>query len=259
MTKMQENTDHHLDRTSEEIIADCMVISALESTELALECGLRKDQIIISCKVVAAARPDRRLSRRCPRTDGSAAPPRADRSGHGDQGPGLVGIRHGHPAQRGHRRHHSRVAHPEPRGDRREEVYAACELLQSLGLRIVRTERHGVPGVRPNDEHDVPGAGGADAGLHPRTLAAVEAAVRGRRSHEPRRHGLRRQWPGESKAANIGISLPGTGEAPNCPVYIDGEHVTTLRGTYDELSVAFRKLVDDYVETHYQKKTQPTS
>ena len=42
--------------------------------------------------------------------------------------------------------------------------------------------------------------------------------------------------PGESKAANIGISLPGTGEAPNCPIYIDGEHVTTLRGTYEELS-----------------------
>ena len=42
--------------------------------------------------------------------------------------------------------------------------------------------------------------------------------------------------PGESKAANIGISLPGTGEAPNCPVYIDGEHFTTLRGTYEELA-----------------------
>ena len=50
--------------------------------------------------------------------------------------------------------------------------------------------------------------------------------------------------PGESKAANIGISLPGTGEAPNCPVYIDGEHYTTLRGNYDELATAFRELVD---------------
>jgi len=59
--------------------------------------------------------------------------------------------------------------------------------------------------------------------------------------------------PGESKAANIGISLPGTGEAPNCPVYIDGEHVTTLRGSYEELAAAFQKLVDDYVESKYQK------
>ena len=60
--------------------------------------------------------------------------------------------------------------------------------------------------------------------------------------------------PGESKAANIGISLPGTGEAPTCPVYIDGQHATTLRGTYDELSHAFRALVDDYVATKYPRK-----
>jgi (E)-4-hydroxy-3-methylbut-2-enyl-diphosphate synthase len=61
--------------------------------------------------------------------------------------------------------------------------------------------------------------------------------------------------PGESKAANIGISLPGTGEAPRCPVYIDGQKVVTLAGTYDELAAAFKKLLDDYVATKYPKKT----
>jgi (E)-4-hydroxy-3-methylbut-2-enyl-diphosphate synthase len=61
--------------------------------------------------------------------------------------------------------------------------------------------------------------------------------------------------PGESKAANIGISLPGTGEAPNCPIYIDGAHVTTLRGTHDELADAFERLVDDYVATRYARKS----
>jgi len=60
--------------------------------------------------------------------------------------------------------------------------------------------------------------------------------------------------PGESKAASIGISLPGTGEEPSCPVYIDGHHVTTLRGTYDELAAEFQRLVDTYVETTYVKK-----
>jgi (E)-4-hydroxy-3-methylbut-2-enyl-diphosphate synthase len=59
--------------------------------------------------------------------------------------------------------------------------------------------------------------------------------------------------PGESKAANIGISLPGTGESPNCPVFIDGRHATTLRGTPDELAVAFERLIDDYVERTYQR------
>ena len=56
--------------------------------------------------------------------------------------------------------------------------------------------------------------------------------------------------PGESKAANIGISLPGTGEAPNCPVFIDGQHVKTLRGTYDELAARFQRLVDEYVRQY---------
>jgi (E)-4-hydroxy-3-methylbut-2-enyl-diphosphate synthase len=60
--------------------------------------------------------------------------------------------------------------------------------------------------------------------------------------------------PGESKAASIGISLPGTGEAPNCPIYIDGEHVTTLRGTYEELAGAFQRLVDDYVVRKYTRR-----
>jgi (E)-4-hydroxy-3-methylbut-2-enyl-diphosphate synthase len=57
--------------------------------------------------------------------------------------------------------------------------------------------------------------------------------------------------PGESKAASIGISLPGTGESPNCPVFIDGQHATSLRGTYDELATAFQSLIDDYVVKTY--------
>ena len=60
--------------------------------------------------------------------------------------------------------------------------------------------------------------------------------------------------PGESKAANIGISLPGTGEAPSCPVYVDGQKFTTLRGSYAELDSAFRRLIDDYVSTKYPRR-----
>ena len=65
--------------------------------------------------------------------------------------------------------------------------------------------------------------------------------------------------PGESKAANIGISLPGTGEEPSCPIYIDGQHVKTLRGTYDELAAEFRQIVDDYVATKYAKRSNEPS
>ena len=61
--------------------------------------------------------------------------------------------------------------------------------------------------------------------------------------------------PGESKAANIGISLPGTGEALTCPIFIDGLHATTLRGSYEELAAEFQRLVDDYVSTRYAIKS----
>jgi len=60
--------------------------------------------------------------------------------------------------------------------------------------------------------------------------------------------------PGESKAANIGISLPGTGEAPTCPVFVDGQHYTTLRAPTTSCQTLFRALVDDYVATKYPRK-----
>ena len=82
----------------------------------------------------------------------------------------------------------------------------------------------------------------------------MEDPIRGRRGDDRRRDGLRGQRAGESKAANIGISLPGTGEEPTCPVYIDGRHATTLRGSHDELAETFRQLVDDYIDEKYAKK-----
>ena len=80
---------------------------------------------------------------------------------------------------------------------------------------------------------------GTHAGVEGMTVAVMGCVVNG---------------PGESKAASIGISLPGTGEAPNCPVFIDGEHVTSLRGTYDELAIAFQQLIDDYVQRKYPRQ-----
>ena len=76
MAKMQENTDRNLGKDSDDIINECMVLSAIQSTELAIETGLRKDQIIISCKVSRPRAPDRRLSR-AGEADRSAAAPRA--------------------------------------------------------------------------------------------------------------------------------------------------------------------------------------
>jgi (E)-4-hydroxy-3-methylbut-2-enyl-diphosphate synthase len=253
VTKMQENTDRELGRTSEEIINECMVLSAVESTALALDSGLRRDQIIISCKT---SRPRdlisvyRELARR---TDQPL------HLGLTEAGMGLKGLVWSASAM-GVLLHEGigdtvRVSlTPRPGGDRREEVYAACELLQALGLRSFSPSVTACPGcgrttsttfqelaerIQGYVREKMPEWKTRFEGVETMTLAVMGCVVNG---------------PGESKAASIGISLPGTGEAPNCPVYIDGEHVTTLRGTYDELAAAFQQLVDSYIETRYKPR-----
>src|SRR6186713_673760 len=145
VAKMQENTDRSLGRTSEEILNECMVISALQSTELALESGLRKNQIIISCKV---SRPRdliaiyRDLARK---TDQPL------HLGLTEAGMGMKGLVWSSSAMAillnegiGDTIRISLT--PRPGGDRREEVYAACELLQALGLRAFAPSITACPG-----------------------------------------------------------------------------------------------------------------
>jgi (E)-4-hydroxy-3-methylbut-2-enyl-diphosphate synthase len=254
LAKMQENTDRDLGRSSEDIINECMVLSALQSTELALESGLRKDQIIISCKT---SRPRdliavyRDLARK---TDQPL------HLGLTEAGMGIKGLIWSASAM-GVLLNEGigdtiRVSlTPRPGGDRRDEVYAACELLQSLGLRSF------APSVTA-----CPGCGRTTSSTFQELAERTQDYIRERMPHWKTQHegveamtlavmGCVVNGPGESKAASIGISLPGTGEAPNCPVYIDGQHHTTLRGTYDELATAFRALVDNYVETRYPRKS----
>jgi len=253
MRKMQENTDRDRGLSSEEIINECMVISAVESTELALQCGLRPEQIIISCKV---SRPlnlitvYRELARR------TRQPLHL---GLTEAGMGLKGTVWSSAAL-GVLLHEGigdtiRISlTPRPGGDRREEVYACMELLQALGLRTFAPSVTACPGcgrttsttfqelaesIQTYVREKMPEWKAQREGVESLTLAVMGCIVNG---------------PGESKAANIGISLPGTGEAPRCPVYIDGQKFTTLEGTYEELSAAFRALIDDYVATKYSPR-----
>ena len=248
--KMQENTDRDLGKTSEEIINECMVLSALQSTELALESGLRKDQIIISCKT---SRPRDLIAvyrELASRTD---QPLHLGLTEAGMGAKGLVwsASAMGILLNEGIGDTIRMSLTPRPGGDRRDEVYAACELLQALGLRSFSPSVTACPGCGRTTSSTfqelaertqeyirsrMPEWKAAREGVETMTLAVMGCVVNG---------------PGESKAANIGISLPGTGEAPNCPVFIDGEHYTTLRGTYEELAAEFRALVDRYVESTY--------
>jgi (E)-4-hydroxy-3-methylbut-2-enyl-diphosphate synthase len=257
MQKMQENTDKNLGKESEEIINDCMVLSALHSTELALECGLRNDQIIISCKT---SRPRDLIT---VYRDLSAKTQQPLHLGLTEAGMGMKGLVWS-AASLGVMLYEGigdtiRISlTPRPGGDRREEVYACCELLQALGLRSFAPSVTACPGCgrttsstfqelaeRTQDyiRAMMPTWKTQYEGVETMTLAVMGCIVNG---------------PGESKAANIGISLPGTGEAPRCPVYIDGQKDVTLEGTYDELAAAFQELVDDYVSTKYPRKTAET-
>jgi (E)-4-hydroxy-3-methylbut-2-enyl-diphosphate synthase len=253
MQKMQENTDLNLGKESEQIINECMVLSALQSTELALESGLRNDQIIISCKT---SRPRDLIT---VYRDLSAETDQPLHLGLTEAGMGTKGLVWS-AASLGVLLYDGigdtvRVSlTPRPGGDRREEVYAACELLQSLGLRSFSPSVTACPGcgrttsttfqelaesVQDYIRNMMPIWKTQYDGVEELTLAVMGCIVNG---------------PGESKAANIGISLPGTGEAPRCPVYIDGKKDVTLEGTYAELAVAFQALVDNYIQKKYPRK-----
>ena len=241
LAKMQENTDRDLGRSSEEIINECMVLSAVQSTELAIESGLRKDQIIISCKT---SRPRDLIA---VYRDLAGKTDQPLHLGLTEAGMGIKGLIWSASAM-GVLLNEGigdtiRVSlTPRPGGDRRDEVYAACELLQSLGLRTF------APSVTA-----CPGCGRTTSSTFQELAERTQDYIRERMPHWKTQHegveamtlavmGCVVNGPGESKAASIGISLPGTGEAPNCPVYIDGQHHTTLRGTYEELATAFRDL-----------------
>src|SRR5499427_1809718 len=258
METMQENTDKDLGRTSEEIINECMVLSALQSTDLALQSGLRRDQIIISCKV------SRPLDLIAVYRDLASKTDQPLHLGLTEAGMGTKGLVWSASAMgvllaEGIGDTIRVSLTPRPGGDRREEVYAACELLQALGLRSFS------PSVTA-----CPGCGRTTSSTFQELAERTQGYVRERMPEWKKEYdgvenmtlavmGCVVNGPGESKAANIGISLPGTGEAPTCPVYIDGKHVTTLRGTYDELAAAVQLPVDEYLERTYPRRCSPAA
>jgi (E)-4-hydroxy-3-methylbut-2-enyl-diphosphate synthase len=256
MRKMQENTDRELGRTSEEILNECMVLSAIESTALAIECGLRKDQIIISCKV---SRPGDLLDIYRDLAVKTDQPLHLGLTEAGMGAKGLIwsATSMGILLNEGIGDTIRVSLTPRPGGDRREEVYAACELLQALGLRSF------APSVTA-----CPGCGRTTSTTFQELAESIQSYIRDSMPEWKRQYegvenmkvavmGCIVNGPGESRAANIGISLPGTGESPRCPVYIDGQKFTTLEGNYDELSAAFRALVDDYISSKFPKRETP--
>ncbi|MCZ6795170.1 MAG: flavodoxin-dependent (E)-4-hydroxy-3-methylbut-2-enyl-diphosphate synthase [Planctomycetota bacterium] len=250
MAKMQENTDEDLGLDSDEIINDCMIVSALQSTELALDCGLRPEQIIISCKI---SKPKHLVALYRELSEKTRQPLHL---GLTEAGMGMKGTIWSASSMAiilaegiGDTIRVSLT--PAPLGDRREEVYAAQEILQALDLRAFAPSVTACPGcgrttstvfqelaeeIQGHVRDEMPKWKTMYVGVEELKLAVMGCIVNG---------------PGESKAANIGISLPGTGEEPTCPVYIDGRRFRNLKGSKEELAREFIELIDDYIENKY--------
>lgn len=248
---MDENAKAPAPLGTEALMRQAMVASALESAARAEALGLPGDRIILSCKVsgvqdlIALYRD---LSGRCDYPL---------HLGLTEAGMGSKGIVASTAAlavllQSGIGDTIRVSLTPEPGASRSQEVVVAQEILQTMGLRAFTPMVAACPGcgrttstlfqelaasIQDYVRGKMPDWRGEYEGVENLTLAVMGCVVNG---------------PGESKHANIGISLPGTGEAPSAPVFEDGQKTVTLRG--DHIAAEFQAIVDRYVASHYRRK-----
>ncbi len=247
---MQENAVRGLGLDAEQVLDECMVRSALESTEMALAAGLGEDRIVLSCKV---SEPPRliRIYRELARRTRQPLHLGLTEAGMGVKGIVWSAAAMGALLADGIGDTVRVSLTPRPGGDRADEVDAARQLLQALGIRRFQ------PSVTA-----CPGCGRTTSTTFQELAERVEAHVRERMPEWRDRHpgveemrlavmGCVVNGPGESRSANIGISLPGTGEAPRCPVFVDGVQVTTLQGGPERLAADLLALIETYVATTY--------
>src|SRR5436309_140238 len=251
---MDENSRLPEPLGAREVTMEAMVMSALNSAAIAEKYGLRADQIIISAKVSGVQ--DlldvyRSLAARCSY---------ALHLGLTEAGMGMKGVVASSAAlapllTQGIGDTIRVSLTPAPNGDRTEEVLVAQQILQSLGIRSFTPQVTACPGcgrttstffqelaeqMQSYVRSSMPVWKEKYPGVEEMKLAVMGCVVNG---------------PGESKHANIGISLPGTFEEPKAPVFVDGRLMTTLRG--DNIVPEFIKILDEYVETRYGKADLP--
>ena len=249
---MDENIKSAEPKDSQDVIHQAMVASALDSAQRAESLGLTADRIILSVKMSGVQdliAVYQSLAERCQY---------ALHLGLTEAGMGAKGIVASTAAlavllQQGIGDTIRISLTPEPGGSRSQEVQVAQEILQSMGLRSFTPSVVACPGCgRTSSDYfqklaqdiqsylrkQMPAWHKQYPGVEEMTVAVMGCVVNG---------------PGESKHANIGISLPGTGERPVAPVYVDGEKTVTLKG--DHIAEQFQQLVDEYVTTRYGQTT----
>ncbi|TWG86637.1 4-hydroxy-3-methylbut-2-en-1-yl diphosphate synthase [Cupriavidus gilardii J11] len=252
---MDENAGRAQPWPAQSVMVEALITSAIESAQRAEEIGLPADQIILSCKVSQVQEliaVYRELARRCEY---------ALHLGLTEAGMGSKGIVASTAAlsvllQEGIGDTIRISLTPEPGAPREKEVYVAQEILQTMGL------RNFTPMVIA-----CPGCGRTTSTVFQELAASIQAYLReqmpvwktaypGVENMDVAVMGCIVNGPGESKHANIGISLPGSGESPAAPVFVDGVKVKTLRG--DRIAEEFQAIVDEYVRTHYGKDATAT-
>lgn len=245
---MDQNAKSANPKPAQDITEEALVLSALQSAELARELGMGAEKIVLSCKVSevqSLIRVYRALARQCDY---------ALHLGLTEAGMGSKGIVASTAAlsillQEGIGDTIRVSLTPEPGGDRTEEVIVAQQILQTMGIRSF------MPLVTA-----CPGCGRTTSTVFQDLAGKIQTYIRTRmpewRENYPGVEemnvavmGCIVNGPGESKHADIGISLPGTGETPSAPVFIDGEKRMTLKGV--GIAEEFQGIVEDYVKTRY--------
>jgi len=248
---MDENAQAKTPKDAKDVLHEAVVASALLSAERAEELGLAHDRIILSCKMSHVQDLIDVYSRLAGRCDYPL------HLGLTEAGMGSKGIVASTAAlavllQQGIGDTIRISLTPEPGGDRTREVIVAQEILQTMGLRAFMPLVAACPGcgrttssyfqqlaqdIQSYIRHQMPEWKKSYEGVETMQVAVMGCVVNG---------------PGESKHANVGISLPGTGERPVAPVYVDGEKTVTLKG--ETIAADFQKIVDDYVKSRYKSR-----
>ena len=248
---MDDNASLSEPHDTDDVMKEALIVSALNSAEKAEEIGLARDQIVLSCKVSGVQKlisVYRDLASRCD----YAIHLGLTEAGMGSKG--IVASTAGMAIllQEGIGDTIRVSLTPEPNGDRTNEVIVAQEMLQTMGLRSF------TPLVTA-----CPGCGRTTSTVFQELANSIQAYVRSQMPVWREKYigveemnlavmGCVVNGPGESKHADIGISLPGTGETPTAPVFIDGKKAMTLRG--DNIAEEFRVIVDNYIEGRYSHR-----
>jgi (E)-4-hydroxy-3-methylbut-2-enyl-diphosphate synthase len=251
---MDENARKNVPLDAADVMREAVICSALESARAAQELGLPAERIVISCKmsqVQDLIAVYRALAARCE----YALHLGLTEAGMGSKGIVASAAAMGVLLQEGIGDTIRVSLTPEPGGDRTREVVVAQEILQTMGLRAFTPMVSACPGcgrttstvfqeladrIQSYLRAQMPIWKSAYPGVEEMRVAVMGCVVNG---------------PGESKHANIGISLPGTGEVPVAPVYVDGTKTVTLKG--ERIAEEFQAIVEAYVQEKYGKKRIP--